>query len=84
MSDINSVIIERGKRYGEFDSHAAITQKLKKVFFENGNIYTFAQKEAIEMILHKLGRIANGDPSYKDSWVDIAGYAKLIYDQLED
>ena len=35
------------------------------------------QQEALEMICHKLGRIANGDPNYADSWIDIAGYAKL-------
>ena len=41
------------------------------------------QQEALEMIAHKLGRIANGDPDYADSWVDIAGYAKLVADRLE-
>ncbi len=24
-----------------------------------------------------------GDPNYADSWVDIAGYAKLVADRLE-
>jgi len=37
----------------------------------------------------RLGRgtvvlgILNGDPNYVDSWVDIAGYAKLVADRLE-
>jgi hypothetical protein len=35
------------------------------------------------MICHKLGRIVNGDPNYADSWIDIAGYAKLVADRLE-
>jgi hypothetical protein len=35
------------------------------------------------MIAHKIGRIVNGDPRYADSWVDIAGYAKLVADRLE-
>ena len=30
------------------------------------------------MILHKISRIVNGDPNYKDSWTDIIGYAKLV------
>ena len=34
------------------------------------------------MIAHKLGRIVNGDPNYADSWDDIAGYAKLVSDEL--
>lgn len=41
------------------------------------------QREAIEMICHKLARIVNGDPYYADSWTDIAGYAKLVADRLE-
>ena len=41
------------------------------------------QKEALEMIAHKVARIVNGDPHYADSWVDIAGYAKLVADRLE-
>lgn len=41
------------------------------------------QKEALEMIAHKLARIINGDPDYADSWVDIAGYSKLVADRLE-
>lgn len=41
------------------------------------------QREALEMIAHKIGRILNGDPNYADSWADIAGYAKLVADRLE-
>jgi len=41
------------------------------------------QREALEMIAHKIARIINGDPNYADSWVDIAGYAKLVSDRLE-
>jgi hypothetical protein len=40
------------------------------------------QREALEMIQHKVARILNGDPSYHDSWHDIAGYATLVADRL--
>ena len=40
-------------------------------------------REALEMIQHKVGRILNGDATWADSWVDIAGYAKLVSDRLE-
>ena len=36
------------------------------------------------MIFHKLARIANGDPTYIDSWTDIAGYAQLVVDDLNE
>jgi hypothetical protein len=34
------------------------------------------------MIVHKIGRILNGDPNYDDSWADIAGYAQLVVKEL--
>ena len=40
--------------------------------------------EALDMCAHKIGRILNGDPSYKDSWTDIIGYAKLVENSLHD
>lgn len=41
------------------------------------------QKEALEMLAHKIGRILNGDPDYADSWDDIAGYATLVANRLK-
>ena len=81
MTDIDSILKERGSRYGEFTGHAQITQDLKRVMTSTSNWskLTDYQKEALEMIVHKIGRILNGDPTYQDSWDDIAGYAKLGY-----
>lgn len=84
--DLVAVLVDRGKRYGSFSGHARITQDLKSVMRNtlNWQALTPSQKEALEMIAHKIGRILNGDPNYADSWVDIAGYAKLVSDELED
>jgi hypothetical protein len=41
------------------------------------------QWEALEMIVHKMGRIVNGNPDEVDHWVDIAGYATLVADRLQ-
>lgn len=84
-TDITAVLDERGSRYGAFDSHALITQDLKDCVASTPGWSLLApdQKEALEMIAHKIGRILNGDPNYTDSWVDIAGYAKLVSDRLE-
>ena len=43
-----------------------------------------AQEEALEMIAHKIARIINGDPDYKDNWHDIAGYATLVERSLKN
>lgn len=45
---------------------------------------TASQREALEMIAHKLGRILNGNANYADSWHDIAGYATLIENQINN
>ncbi|ANI79024.1 DUF6378 domain-containing protein [Sphingobium sp. EP60837] len=83
-ADIAATLEERGSRYGRFDKHAAVTQGIKTVLFDCRARSSLApdQVEALEMIAHKLGRIVNGDPDYADSWVDIAGYAKLVADRL--
>ena len=84
---IDATLAERGTKYGKFADHAAVTYKLKNVLREHsgyhGKSYAYDQAEALDMICHKLGRIVNGDADYADSWVDIAGYAKLVADRLQ-
>lgn len=81
-SDLASMLAERGARYGRFEDHARIAQALQhtlwREFERRGVSLKPFQQEAIGMICHKLGRIANGDPDYVDSWDDIAGYATLV------
>jgi len=84
--NIDATLAERGIKYGKFRDHAAVTYKLKNVLRDHAlthkKSFSFDQAEALDMICHKLGRIVNGDPNYADSWVDIAGYAKLVADRL--
>ncbi len=84
VDTIDQILTERGKNYGSFKNHAEITQRLKLVMSQtpNWNRLTHDQKESLEMQVHKIGRILNGDPNYIDSWDDIAGYAKLVADIL--
>lgn len=82
---LTATLTERGSRYGKFTGHSFITQELKRQMQKTTKWVALAddQKESLEMIAHKIGRILNGDPNYADSWVDIAGYAKLVADRLE-
>jgi hypothetical protein len=84
-ADVVAVLAERGKRYGRFEQHAHIAQTLKQTMQMTGGWERLSadQKESLEMVQHKVARILNGDPNYADSWVDIAGYAKLVADRLE-
>lgn len=85
--DIDATLAERGSRYGNFSTHARVTQKIKVAMADSPNalneLLAPDQYEALEMIAHKIGRILCGDPNYHDSWHDIVGYAKLVADRLE-
>ena len=83
---VKEMLAEREERYGAFENHAARSQELKEVLTKGqSSWYMMApyQREAAEMIAHKMARIMNGDPYYADNWTDIAGYAQLVVDILE-
>ena len=83
---LDTILAERGAKYGSFTSQAAFAQYLKTTLHEHRNWDELrdSQKEALEMIMHKISRILNGDPNYDDSWRDIAGYAELIVKELNE
>ena len=83
--NIDEVLAERGERYGRFSGHADITQRFKRIMVASPSWahMSDSQREAMEMIGHKMARILNGDPNWADGWVDISGYSQLIVKQLE-
>ncbi len=85
-NNIDDILEQRGGRYGDFKVQAQITQDLKAVMRETPNWGKLSvdKKEALEMIAHKIGRVLNGDPEYKDSWTDIVGFSKLVERTLND
>lgn len=85
LSNIQDTLAERGSRYGDFAGHANITQRIKFIMqnTQNWSVLKEDQKESLEMVAHKIGRILNGDPDYDDSWVDIAGYVTLVANRLQ-
>lgn len=83
--DTKELLAERGKTHGPYELHAGVTQQIKNVMhFQHQNGYacwvklTESQRESLDMIAHKIGRILAGDPDFRDHWDDIAGYAKLV------
>lgn len=83
---IDNTLQERGNRYGDFNEHARITQNIKRAMQDSPNWGRLPDnmKEALEMHAHKIGRILNGDPSYRDSWHDIIGYTRLVERELKE
>lgn len=82
--ELDDILKDRGEQYGEFDKLAEISQDLKEVIGCTAGWEHLAvdQREALEMVAHKIARILNGDPERADTWIDIAGYAKLVADRL--
>lgn len=82
--DVDDTVTARGERYGLFADGAVIMQDLKAVMraTPGWERLTPSQREALEMIQHKIGRVLNGDPTYDDNWRDIAGYATIILNEL--
>lgn len=83
---IDNTLEERNNRYGDFKDHARITQNIKRAMVDSPNWANLPDEmqEALEMTAHKIGRILNGDPQYKDSWHDIIGYIRLVEKNLKD
>jgi hypothetical protein len=87
QTEVDAILDSRAKDYGKFIEGAEIMQMLKRLvhnYIEKRDTpLAFDQREAIDMIIHKLGRIINGNPDKVDSWRDVAGYATLVADRLE-
>ncbi len=86
--DIGEMLYQRQNRYGEYPKHAELAQALKTACHRHDNGAKWAtmsayQREAMDMICHKMARVMNGDPNYLDNWVDLAGYANLVVNELE-
>lgn len=79
VSELQAVLADRGSKHGEFRDHAAATILHGSLRWPE---MSAIEREAAEMIIHKLGRVCSGDPHYRDHWIDIAGYAQLVADRV--
>lgn len=73
------LLSQRQETHGDFNEVARIAQQFRKMMrvefgWEHMND---AQREALDSMASKFGRIASGDPNFRDHWDDIAGYATL-------
>lgn len=81
----NKLLEERGKTHGDFGDNARISQTLKDVVKSiDVDQFNVVQLEALDMICLKLSRIASGQADVVDHWADIAGYAQLVVNDLEN
>lgn len=86
MPQVDATLDARAVDYGKFIEGAEVMQMLKRVVQNALNnrdkVLAHDQAESLDMIIHKIGRIINGNPDVVDHWLDIAGYAQLVADRL--
>lgn len=84
MAKIDDLLKARGQINGDYNKMTDCIWRIKGAV-RDGNFHGLPapQKEALDMIAHKMGRILTGDPNHEDHWRDIAGYATLVADRLK-
>jgi hypothetical protein len=82
--ELDQTLATRAETYGKFEDNAAISQELKETARHSDNWAGLEndQKESLDQIFSKIGRLLTGDPDHYDSWHDIAGYATLVAERL--
>ena len=85
--EIDAILNQRAGNYGSFRDVAYFAQEFKALIQAHisgsDKVVDPDQREALDMIASKIGRILCGNPNYVDNWVDIAGYAQLVADRLQ-
>ncbi|KAE9526036.1 DUF6378 domain-containing protein [Testudinibacter aquarius] len=77
MENIKQLLSERESTHGDFECASMDFDLLHDVIYDSSVSLSSPQKYALTMIMVKITRILNGDPSEQDHWKDIAGYALL-------
>lgn len=86
MPDVRTILNERRGQHGSLVNHARVSQAMKQAMRDSlgWDLLADDMKEAADMIVHKLARTLSGNPNYIDHYRDIAGYAQLVVDRLQE
>ena len=84
-TDERNIVDHRAETHGDFASNAKVSQKLKTVVRESAHYenLTYEEREAIDMILHKIARIVSSRVHFIDHWRDLIGYSELVVRKLK-
>ena len=79
MTNTSDLLSDRQATHGSFQEVAAIAQSFREIMRDTKNWEHLndTQREALDSMASKFGRIASGNPHVRDHWDDIAGYAAL-------
>lgn len=82
---VDELLKSRDGSHGSYNETARLIQSLKNTMHQERGWQDLnaCQKEALDMIATKIGRILVGDQNFKDHYDDIAGYARLVADRCK-
>jgi len=80
------LLAEREHTHGSYRLNADMAQSIKNAYRKSPtwDKLTTRQRESLDFIASKIGRILSGNPDHIDHWDDIAGYANLILEELRE
>jgi hypothetical protein len=83
---LDELLDDRGETHGDWSENARVAQEMKELWRKTSgwSRLSCGQREALDLIGHKIARVLCGDPGYADHFVDIAGYAQLVVRELND
>ena len=84
--DVKDILAARHTTHGDFGDVAKFSQEMRGYYrMQPGwRRLSSVQQETIEYIIHKHARIMNGDPNFRDHWVDQVGYLERVIERLPE
>lgn len=79
LNELTDIFVNRGASYSDFDDNSKVCQDICRSFGLDADVgIDDTTLNGVEMIRHKLSRLASNGWNHRDSWLDLAGYALLI------
>lgn len=82
--NVNDLLEAKDKEHGHVEDVSDAVCGMWNIFYGSRNYVTMTRVErmCMHMIMMKLARAMSGS-RLKDHWVDIAGYAQLVVNEIE-
>jgi len=76
---VQNILNAREKTHGNYREVARIAQEFRAIMRNSVGWERMSdeQREALDSMATKFGRLGSGDPHFRDHWDDLAGYATL-------
>jgi hypothetical protein len=86
VPEVEAVLAAREATYGSFQETALLAQLFKRLARQGPGwaLMSASGQEAVDAIFVKLARALSGDPTHRDHFLDIAGYAQLVLRELDE